>query len=124
MRDMIKLLPIVSMSVSLGLSGFAFAAEIKDMLGRWTWQRFTIEIKECADGKICAKVVSGPKNVGLEIFGTELTNRDGDWFGDIMDPETGTTYRTRMQFTGSRTWRLDGCTTARVCLSGEFVRAR
>ena len=93
------------------------------MLGRWNWQRYTIEVTECADRKICAKVVAGPKNVGLEIFGSELTNKEGAWFGDVVNPETGASYRTRMQFTGSGTWHLDGCTAARVCLSGEFVRA-
>ena len=123
MRDVRRLLRVVSMIVPLVLAGFAVAADIKDMLGRWNWQRYTIEVTECADRKICAKVVAGPKNVGLEIFGSELTNKEGAWFGDVVSPETGATYRTCMQLTGSGTWHLDGCTAARVCLSGEFVRA-
>jgi uncharacterized protein (DUF2147 family) len=122
-RDVRRLLRIVSMIVPLMLGGFAFAADIQDMLGRWTWQRFTIEVAECAKGKMCAKVVAGPKNIGLEIFASELTHKEDAWFGDVVDPETGGTYRTRMQFTGSGTWRLDGCTASRVCLSGEFVRS-
>jgi uncharacterized protein (DUF2147 family) len=122
-RDVRRLLLIVPMIVPLVLGGFAFGADIKDMLGRWTWQRFTIEVTECAGRKICAKVVAGPKNIGLEIFASELTNREGAWFGDVVNPETGASYRTRIQFTGSRTWRLDGCTASRVCLSGEFERS-
>ena len=101
----------------------AAAAELKDMLGRWTWQRFTIEVTECASKRVCGKVIAGPKNVGLEIFSSNLTSKDGAWLGQIVNPETGATYNTRMQFTDAKTWRLDGCTPSKVCLSGEFVRA-
>lgn len=102
----------------------ASGAERSDMLGKWTWQRFTIEVSECAAKGVCSKVIAGPKNVGLEIFASELVQRDGDWFGQIVNPETGATYNTRMRFTSLKTWRLDGCTTSNVCLSGEFVRAK
>jgi uncharacterized protein (DUF2147 family) len=102
--------------------GFAAAAEIKDMLGRWTWQTFTIEVTECAGKRVCAKVVAGPKNVGLEIFPSDLSSKDGEWFGLIVNPETGATYNTRMKLTNAKTWRLDGCTASKVCLSGEFIR--
>jgi uncharacterized protein (DUF2147 family) len=101
----------------------ASAADIKDMLGRWTWQKFKIEVTECAGKRVCARVIAGPKNVGLEIFSSDLTSKNGNWFGQIVNPETGTTYNTRMQLTGSKTWRLDGCTASNVCLSGEFIRA-
>jgi hypothetical protein len=40
-RDVRKLRS-VSMIMPLVLGGFAFAADIKDMLGRWIWQRYTI----------------------------------------------------------------------------------
>jgi len=69
--------------------GSATAAEIKDMLGKWTWQKFTIEVTECAGKRVCAKVIAGPKNVGLEIFSSDLTSKNGEWFGQIVDPETG-----------------------------------
>jgi uncharacterized protein (DUF2147 family) len=100
----------------------ASAAEIKDMLGKWAWQKFTIEVTECASKRLCAKVIAGPKNVGMEIFASDLTSKDGVWFGQIVSPETGATYNTRMRFTDAKTWRLDGCTASRICLSGEFVR--
>ena len=101
----------------------ATAAEVKDMLGRWRWQKFTIEVTECAGKRVCAKVIAGPKNVGLEIFPSDLTSKNGEWFGQIVNPETGASYNTRMRLTGSMTWSLDGCTTSNVCLSGEFIRA-
>lgn len=114
--------------IALSIWGFisicvAGAAELKDMLGRWTWAAYKIEVSECAGDRVCAKVIAGPKNVGIEIFASELASKDGAWFGQIVNPETGATYNTRMQFTAARTWRLDGCTTARVCLSGELVRS-
>ena len=111
---LLAMLPITSAS----------GAERSDMLGKWTWQQFTIEVSECAAKGVCSKVIAGPKNVGLEIFASELVQRDGDWFGQIVNPETGATYNTRMRFTSMKTWRLDGCTTSKVCLSGEFVRAK
>jgi uncharacterized protein (DUF2147 family) len=101
----------------------ASAAEIEDMLGKWEWQKFTIEVTECPSKRLCAKVIAGPKNVGMEIFASDLTSMDGVWFGQIVSPETGTTYNTRMQFTDAKTWRLDGCTASKICLSGEFVRS-
>lgn len=118
-----NVLGLLSLILSVAFCGLASGASIPDMVGRWTWQRFTIEVRECAGNKICAKVVAGPKNVGMEIFASELTNKDGAWFGDVVNPETGATYRTRIKLTGSGTWRLDGCSASGVCLSGEFVRA-
>jgi len=117
------LIAIGASIVTLFSIGSATAAEIKDMLGKWTWQKFTIEVTECAGKRVCAKVIAGPKNVGLEIFSSDLTSKNGEWFGQIVDPETRTTYNTRMQLTGAKTWSLDGCTTSNICLSGEFIRA-
>ena len=101
----------------------AGAAELKDMIGRWTWQSFKIEVSECAGNRVCAKVIAGPKNVGMEIFASELMSKDDAWFGQIVNPETSAIYNTRMQFTVAKTWRLDGCTPSRVCISGELVRS-
>jgi uncharacterized protein (DUF2147 family) len=100
-----------------------WAADLKDMIGKWRWERFTIEVSEC-QGSVCAKVIEGPNNVGMQVFSSKLTEKGGEWFGQITHPETKETYNTRLQRTGSDTWRLDGCTTAKVCLTGEFVRAR
>lgn len=100
------------------------AADLKDMMGRWKWQQFEIEVSDCGPQRVCAKVVAGRKNVGMDIFASALTSKDGAWFGQVIDPNTGATYNTRLQLTSRGTWRLDGCTTSRVCLSGEFIRAR
>ena len=102
--------------------GSVRCAELKDMLGRWTWGDSTIEVRECGSKRVCAKVVAGPKNVGMEIFASKLVAKDGAWFGKVVDPKTGRTYNARMEFSPQKTWRLDGCDSSGVCLSGEFTR--
>jgi uncharacterized protein (DUF2147 family) len=100
------------------------AADLKDMIGTWRWQQFTIEVSACQGDGICAKVIQGPKNVGMEIFATTLTAKDGKLFGQITHPETKEIYNTRFQQDDADKWTLDGCTATRVCLSGAFVRVK
>ena len=102
----------------------ASAADLKDMIGKWRWQDFTIEVKECHGDSVCAKVVAGPKNVSMDVFASRLVAKDGEWFGQIVHPETKETYNTRFQQKDKDRWRLDGCTAAKVCLTGEFIRSR
>ncbi len=109
----------------LALSCFsASAADLKDMIGKWRWQQFTIEVTECQLDSICAKVIEGPKNLGMQLFASKLVAKDGKLFGQIVHPDTKETYSTRFQQNDRETWRLDGCTATRVCLSGEFVRVK
>ncbi len=102
----------------------ALAAEVADMVGRWTWDKYTIEVVESADAKLSARIVGGPKNVGMEIFASSLTSKGGDWFGQIVDPDSKAVYNTRLRQKTQDLWQLDGCTASRVCLSGEFVRVK
>ncbi len=109
----------------LVLSGFAACASVpKDMIGIWRWQQTTIDVRECQPDRICAKVIAGPKNVGMEIFASKLVAREGNLIGQVVHPETKKIYNTRFQRINPNTWHLDGCTVARVCLSGEFVRVK
>jgi uncharacterized protein (DUF2147 family) len=102
----------------------ALAATLQDLVGKWRWQDFTIEVSECQGDRVCAKVVAGPKNVGTDVFASGLIAKGGEWFGQITHPETKETYSTRFQQKDKDRWRLDGCTAAKVCLSGEFVRVK
>lgn len=102
----------------------ALAADLKDMIGKWRWQEFTIEVSECHGDGVCAKVVGGPKNVGMDVFASKLTPQGGDWFGQVTHPESKQVYDTRFQQKSRDSWHLDGCTAARVCLSGEFIRVK
>jgi uncharacterized protein (DUF2147 family) len=102
----------------------ASAGDLKGMVGKWRWQDFVVEVKECQSGGVCAKIVAGPKNVGMDVFASKLVAKDGAWVGQITHPETKEVYNTRFQQRDPDRWRLDGCTAARVCLTGEFVRVK
>jgi uncharacterized protein (DUF2147 family) len=110
--------------VTVVLAGSALAAAMPDMLGRWRWQDFTIEVTECQGGNVCAKVVAGPKNVGMDVFTSKLVAKGSEWVGQITHPESKQVYNTRFQQKDKDHWRLDGCTATKVCLSGEFVRVQ
>lgn len=116
----------VCICVAVLLTGSApsAASDAKDIVGRWRWQDFTIEVVECQGDSICAKVTAGPKNVGLNVFSSKLVARGGEWFGQVTHPETKEVYNTRFQRKDQDHWRLDGCTAAKVCLSGDFVRVK
>ena len=117
--------PILAALLAVSLPvGLAAADDLRELVGKWRWQDFTIEVVECKASEICAKVVAGPKNVGLDLFASKLTAKGSDWFGQIAHPETKEVYNTRFQRKDKDRWRLDGCTAARVCLTGEFVRVK
>ena len=111
-------------SIYLAMCGLGLAADLKEMVGTWRWRDFTLDVKQCHEDSVCAKVIAGPKNVGHDVFTSKLIAKGDDWFGQIADPETRATYNTRFHQLDKDRWRLDGCTNANVCLSGEFVRAR
>jgi hypothetical protein len=102
----------------------ASASVPKDMIGMWRWEESTIQVTECQSDRICAKVIAGPKNVGMEVFASKLVANEGNLFGQVVHPKTKEIYNTRFQRIGPDTWHLDGCTAARVCLSGEFMRVK
>jgi hypothetical protein len=105
-------------------SAAALAADLKDMVGTWRFRDFTIEVRECDSASLCAKVAAGPKNVGKELFASKLVAKGGELFGQIAHPETQEMYNTRFQQKDKDRWQLDGCTAAKVCLTGEFVRVK
>lgn len=113
---------VAALAVAVAVA--AAAADLKDMVGRWRWQGFTIEVSPCKGDSICAKVTAGPKNVGLDLFASKLVSKNGDWFGQITHPDTREIYDTRFRQKDKDRWQLDGCTAGRVCLTGEFVRVK
>lgn len=117
-RTCYRLMALFATVAALSVS----AADRRDMIGKWRWQKFIIEVQECKGDSLCAKVVAGPKNVGMDVFASQLIAKNGEWFGQIAHPETKELYNTRFQQIGKDRWRLDGCTLTRLCLTGEFVR--
>jgi uncharacterized protein (DUF2147 family) len=118
-----RLWAVLALGSVLAASG-ALAAEPKDLIGKWRWKDFTVDVAQCEGGALCAKIIEGPKNVGVQVFGRDLTAKDGDLFGQFTHPETKEVYNTRLRQESPDKWRLDGCTAARVCLSGEFARVK
>lgn len=95
--------------------------ELNEIVGNWAWKAFLIRISECQD-RMCATVVEGPKNVGMELFASDLKKKGEAWVGEVVDPETDEIYFTRLRMHTKDRLKLDGCTKSKVCLSGEFVR--
>lgn len=71
MKNIIKALVAVSI-LSMGNSVIA-EPKIESMIGEWKWADFTIRVGKCDKTEVCAKVVSGPKNVGLQMIQSKLT---------------------------------------------------
>ena len=106
----------------------ASAAELKDMIGKWQWTDYTVEVKECATNPsgagLCATVIGGPKNVGMEMIRSKLEKKSEAFVGQIAHPATSEIYNTRMTLKDPDTWGMDGCTAANVCATGDFKRVR
>jgi len=94
------------------------------MIGTWKWEGFTIKVDKCEATEVCAKVVTGPKNVGLEMIKSKLKVTDGNFFGKIAHPQTGDTYNSKLTMASADTWHIDGCTDNNVCASGDFSRVK
>lgn len=94
----------------------------EDMVGTWKWETFTIRVDKCDATGVCAKVVSGPKNVGMQMIQSKLKEADGNFVGKIAHPQTGDTYNSKISMTSNDVWHIDGCTAQNVCASADFKR--
>ena len=110
--------------VSLSFVNIASAGGLKKMIGTWAWKGFTIKVVDCKATEVCAKVVKGPKNVGLSMIRSKLTLKGKDYYGKIAHPETADIYNTKITLKDDNTWKLDGCTDKKVCATGEFKRVK
>ncbi len=111
--------------IALSTSNLAFAGDdITKMIGKWKWEKFVIVVEKCDTTEICAKVVAGPKNVGMSIIKSKLKASGGAFVGKVAHPQTGDTYNAKLSMANADTWKLDGCTDANVCASGEFIRVK
>ena len=104
------------------------AAELKDMFGKWKWTDYTVEVKECATNPaaagLCATVIDGPKNKGMEMIRSKLDKAGADFSGLIAHPATTEIYKTKLTLKNPDTWAMDGCTDKGVCAKGDFVRVK
>lgn len=98
--------------------------DIYSMLGTWKWEDFTIKVDKCDKTEVCATVMSGPKNVGLQMIKTKLSASGESFVGKIAHPQTGDTYNSKLSMASTDTWHIDGCTDNNVCASGDFSRIK
>ena len=106
------------------ISTASASSDVTSMIGTWKWEGFTIEVAKCDSTEVCAKVVSGPKNVGMEMIKTKLKPAEGSFLGKVAHPQTGDTYNSKLTMANANTWHIDGCTDANVCASGDFTRIK
>ncbi|VAW66915.1 hypothetical protein MNBD_GAMMA08-2213 [hydrothermal vent metagenome] len=120
-----KVLLTCTAVMSLGVMSSAMATnEITSMIGTWKWEGFTIEVAKCDATEVCAKVISGPKNVGMQMIKSKLKPDGNSFLGQVAHPQTGDTYNSKLTMATNDTWHIDGCTTANVCASGDFSRVK
>ena len=121
---MIKAVKISLVLAALWASGNVTAGEINKMIGTWKWESFVIKVDNCEATEVCAVVVSGPKNVGLQMIKSKLKPVDNGFVGVIAHPQTGDDYHSKIKMASANTWHIDGCTKANVCASGDFSRVK
>lgn len=122
MKNIVKAFIAISI-LSMGQSAMA-EPKIEAMVGTWKWADFTIRVGKCDKTEVCAKVVSGPKNVGLQMIQSKLMPSEGSFVGKVAHPQTGNTYNSKISMLSTNIWHIDGCTDANVCASGDFKRVK
>lgn len=119
---------VYTLIVALFAFGFAQVAlaapTLDEMVGTWKWESFTIKVQKCEATGVCAEVVSGPKNVGMQMIQSKLALTDAGFVGKVAHPQTGDTYSSKLSMVNGTTWHIDGCTPANVCASGDFTRVK
>jgi uncharacterized protein (DUF2147 family) len=105
---------ITTAAIGLIAMGFTFTAsaagDVTSMVGK------------CDATEVCAKVIAGPKNVGLQMIKSKLEAKGDGFVGKVAHPQTGDTYNAKLNMADANTWHLDGCTDKNVCASGDFKR--
>ncbi len=110
--------------VFMGVGSSALAISMDDMIGTWTWEGYTVEVTKCEASGVCAKVIAGPKNLGMEMIKSKPIMKDSAFVGQVAHPINGQVYSTRINMPDADTWHLDGCTSVGVCASGDFKRIK
>lgn len=123
MKKRFTLLSVLLLCAGFGNSALA-SPKYGDMVGTWKWEGFTILVNKCDKTGVCAKVISGPKNVGMQMIKSKLVKSGENFVGKVAHPQTGATYNSKITMVSANTWHIDGCTTQNVCASGDFKRVK
>ena len=114
----------IATAAVLALGFAAPALADASMVGKWSWEGFTIECKEGGANGMSCIVADGPKNKGMEMIKSKLEKKGTDFVGQIAHPASGETYNAKMNMSNADTWNMDGCTAANVCAKGTFTRVK
>jgi len=110
---------------AFALVGTASAGDPMDaMVGKWTWNGFTVEVTKGGEHGLSAIVVDGPKNKGMQMIQSPLKPKDGAFVGRVMHPMTGKIYNAQMTMPAPDTWAMNGCTDDGACAKGEFKKVQ
>jgi uncharacterized protein (DUF2147 family) len=111
-----------------GMFAVSALADVDSMVGKWKWQDFVVECQKGGEYGISCKVVSGPKNVGMEMIMSplkEVKEKGAEYYaGKVKHPGNGKVYNTKMSRPDENSWKLDGCTDDGACATGTFVRVK
>ena len=107
-----------------GMFAMSAHANVDSMIGKWKWQDFVVECQKGGEHGLSCKVVSGPKNVGMEMIMSPIKQEGDHFVGKVKHPGNGKVYNTRMSQPDKDSWKLDGCTDDGACATGTFVRVK
>lgn len=120
-----KVYTLIAAMIAFGFAQQVLAKPtLEEMIGIWKWESFTIKVQKCESTEICAEVLTGPKNVGLQMIKSKLSATDAGFVGKVAHPQTGDTYNSKISMVNESTWHIDGCTASNVCASGDFTRMK
>ena len=116
---------VAALSLSTAAFGAGHMKAMEGMVGKWSWEKFTIDCAMGGDNGMSCKVATGPKNVGMEMIQSKLAMDPGGFFkGKIAHPMTGESYAAKLTPQGADAFKMDGCTAAGACASGVFTRVK
>jgi len=88
MKNLITIFSALIMTMGIANSALA-SSKYDNMVGTWKWEDFTIQVKKCDQTGVCAKVISGPKNVGMQMIKSKLVEAGDNFVGKVAHPQPG-----------------------------------
>ena len=121
-----KSLAVVLLLLAMAYSPSANAARggMEAMMGRWIWNGFVVEVSPCKATGICAKVISGPKNIGMQMIQSPPIPKGREMYGKVKHPLSGEVYNVKMSFSPTGDWQMDGCPEKENCPASKFMNSR
>lgn len=105
-------------------STWAARGGMEAMMGKWIWNGFVVEVSPCKNTGICAKVISGPKNVGMQMIQSPPIPKGRGMYGKVKHPLTGDIYNVKMSFSPTGDWQMDGCPEKESCDASKFLNKK